>query len=152
MRIEYPRIPCWLIFDESIRKQGRISDLGLGKLGAGLDMTVAGLQGTVDKYNAYCAAKKDADFGRPASNLTPLGNPPYYAVNVYPGGPNTQGGPRKNGKCQAVRANDTVIKRLYVGGELSSLNTISYCMKNVSELFITGRIIGESAAVEKPWD
>jgi len=200
MRIEYPRIPCWLIFDESIRKQGRISDLGLGKLGAGLDssrwsegvasmkwsesnedeiakgwilkaatigelaskiaahaensgrMTVAGLQGTVDKYNAYCAAKKDADFGRPASNLIPLGNPPYYAVNVYPGGPNTQGGPRKNGKCQAMRANGTVIKRLYVGGELSSLNTISYCMKNVSELFITGRIIGESAAAEKSWD
>ncbi|MFC1930406.1 FAD-binding protein [Chloroflexota bacterium] len=200
LRMEYPRIPHWLIFDEAIRKLGRISDLGLGKLGTGKDssqwsdevasmywsdsnedeiakgwilkaatieelaakiaahtensgrMTPASLQETIKKYNAYCASKSDADFSRPASALIPLGTPPYYAVNTYPGGPNTQGGPKKNGKCQAMRANDTVIKRLYCGGELSSLNTISYSIKNVSELFITGRIIGESAAAEKPWE
>jgi len=114
-------------------------------------MTVATLQETIDKYNEYCAQGSDLEFGRSKENLLPLTAPPYYAIAGYPGGPNTQGGPRKNAKCQVLRADDTVVKRLYVGGENSSLNTVAYPMKNCTELIITGRIAGENAAAEEPW-
>ena len=114
-------------------------------------MTAAALRETIDNYNEYCATGVDLEFGRDR-RLVPFSVPPYYAVNAYPGGPNTQGGPRKNGKCQVQRVDGTVIKRLYCGGELGSMNTVSYPMKNMSEIVITGRIIGASAVAEEPWE
>lgn len=50
---------------------------------------------TVEEYNKGCAADHDA-FGRSADSLIPLGRPPYYCTALYPGGPNTCGGPRRD--------------------------------------------------------
>src|SRR5258708_18513129 len=67
------------------------------------DMEPAVLTETVNRYNSHCADGDDPDFRRPASTLTPLDGPAYYAVKLWPGGPNTQGGPRRNGDSQVMR-------------------------------------------------
>jgi len=35
---------------------------------------------SVERYNGFCEAGKDADFGKPADSLHPLRKPPFYAI------------------------------------------------------------------------
>ena len=207
-RLEYPRLPCWAIFDETAKLNGSVARLKDGgavirlrtkgrlpdgtfqywfdwseddsaeiakgwilkgdtieELAANIQadaenksplhpegrMDPATLKETLTKYNQYCAAGEDPDFGRDEKGLFPLPTPPYYAIKAYPGGPNTFGGPRKNGKGQVLYVDGTPIDRLYCAGELGSINTVSYPMNNYGEITITGRIAGENAAAEEPW-
>ncbi len=113
-------------------------------------MTPEILKETLRKYNQYSASGADPEFGRSKATLIPLATPPYYAIKTYPGGPNTWGGPRRNGKCQVLRLNNTVIGRLYSAGELGSINNLQYPVNNFWECVISGRIAGENAAAEKP--
>jgi 3-oxosteroid 1-dehydrogenase len=114
-------------------------------------MDPATLKSAVEKYNQGCAAGKD-EFGRAKTSLQPLTTPPYYAIKVFPGGPNTWGGPKKNGNGEVLRADGTAIKRLYVAGELSSIDTLAYPLNNMGEIAITGRIAADHAITLKPWD
>jgi 3-oxosteroid 1-dehydrogenase len=114
-------------------------------------MDPATLQETVTKFNQYCAAGEDPDFHRSEETLIPVATPPYYAIKIYPGGPNTWGGPRKNGNLEVVRADDTAIGRLYAVGELGSIDTLSYPVNNFYECVFSGRIAGENAAALESW-
>ncbi len=114
-------------------------------------MDAAALKAAVEKYNQGCASGTD-EFGRAKATLVPVNTPPYYAVKVFPGGPNTWGGPKKNGNCEVLRADGTVIKRLYVVGELGSIDTLAYPINNMCEIAITGRLAAEHAVSLKPWD
>jgi len=84
--------------------------------------------------------------------LVSLENPPYCAVDLWPGGPNTQGGPRRNSTAQVLRAGGTAIPRLYSAGELGSIYGMLYPMGggNLAECIIFGRIAGEQVSKEKP--
>ena len=57
--------------------------------------------------------------GRPRL-LVPLEKGPFYAMKTYPATYNTQGGPKRNGKCQIIDAFGKPIPRLYSGGEMGS--------------------------------
>ena len=50
------------------------------------------LRATVKRYNDHCRRGEDLDFGKDREWLEPIEGPPYYAVKLWPGGPNTQGG------------------------------------------------------------
>ena len=67
-------------------------------------MVAATLAQTVSDYNTTCAdpVNHPDPFGRTTAYLKALATPPYYAVKVYPGGPNTQGGLKKNEKGQVL--------------------------------------------------
>jgi succinate dehydrogenase/fumarate reductase flavoprotein subunit len=110
------------------------------------------LEETISKYNQACANQVDADFGRPKDSLSPLQKPPFYAVKLFPATYNTQGGPKRNPKCQVVDPDDKPIPRLYSAGELGSFWGWRYNGGgNNAEAFCTGRIAGRNAAAEKPW-
>jgi len=119
-------------------------------------MTVAALKDTLTKFNGYCATTPPADpeFGRGAAYLKPLATPPYYAVKVYPGGPNTQGGLKKNEKGQVLDTQGQPIPRLYVNGENGSCYGAFYPTGggNICEMTIFGRVVGAQVATEVPWD
>jgi succinate dehydrogenase/fumarate reductase flavoprotein subunit len=107
---------------------------------------------TIKKYNRFCQRGKDADFHRPPWSLTPIENPPYYAVKLWPGGPNTQGGPKRNKKAQVMRPDNTPVPRLYAAGELGSVWGMLYQGGgNIAECIAFGRIAGANAAAEKAW-
>lgn len=188
-KLEYPRIPSWLIFDEKARKKGPIITTTYGAHAVGIykwsqdnlaevqkgwilkadtieelaakiaaqpdcmgKMDAKSLKATIDKFNQSCKEGKDAEFGR-KTNLVGVDTPPFYAGAMYPGGPNTEGGPVRDAKGRVISVFGKPVPRLYAGGELGSVFAMAYqCGGNIGECIVFGRVAGESAAAEKPWD
>lgn len=119
-----------------------------GKLGVPADT----LEKTVAAYNRYCDGGLDPECQRHPSTLVPLDKPPFYACRLWPGGPNTQGGPRRNVRGQVVNTDGDPILHLYGAGELGSIFGMLYPIGggNLSECVASGRVAGENAAREKP--
>lgn len=111
------------------------------------------LEKTVAKFNEYCEAGEDPDFNRNKETLTPIETPPFYAIEAYPGSVNTQGGPKRNEKCQILDVKDQPIPRLYSAGELGSFWVYLYNSGgNLGECLATGRIAGRNAVAERAWN
>ncbi|MBM3154280.1 MAG: FAD-dependent oxidoreductase [Chloroflexi bacterium] len=178
-RLEYPRVPSYWIFDrrrieagplplmfygpmlhrmyrwsednsEEIRKGWIAHAETVEELAGKLGMEAAVLREAVQSYNSYCEHKHDPAFGRPSQALVPLLEPPFFAIKLWPGSANTQGGPRRNQKAQVLDAYGNPIPRLYAAGELGSVYGQLYPMGggNLAECFAFGRIAGEHAARE----
>ncbi|MBI2908480.1 MAG: FAD-binding protein [Chloroflexi bacterium] len=175
-RLLYPRIPSYLIFDRRRLENGPLPLNHSGAAGptriykwsednsAELEqgwITVANtvralarkihvpadaLERTVRTFNRYCQGGMDPEFGRRPEELIPLENPPYCAMVLWPGGPNTQGGPRRNSKGQILNADGNPIPGLYGCGELGSVYGMLYPGGggNLTECFAFGRIVGEN--------
>ncbi len=114
----------------------------------------ANLIAAVNQYNVDCAAGKgDTLFQRTALTMAPLQTPPYYALPLWVGGPNTQGGLQRNAKSQITDPYDNPIPRLYGNGENGSVYGFLYPTGggDICELIAFGRIAGTNAAAETPW-
>ncbi len=115
-------------------------------------MSPSALRDTIKQYNDYCRKGEDRDFNKPREFLQPIQDPPYYFVKLWPGGPNTQGGPKRNARGQVMRVDNTPIGRLYSAGELGSIWGMLYqAGGNTAEAIAFGRISGVNAASEKVW-
>ena len=175
--LTFPRIPCFLVFDQTARETGA---MGLPNLGynrgryswskdnsaeisrgwilgdntlAGLAKKVgvdpAALEKTVSEYNRYCELGEDPVFHRLKDKLAPVGPGPYYAMKLWPCLLNTQGGPRRNTKAQVLYPDGRPIPGLYSAGELGSLFGLLYQgAGNLGECLAFGRIAGREAAKE----
>lgn len=179
--LTYPRIPAYIIFDESVRQSGPLigrcpgamadyyqwsednrAEIERGwvktaqtirDLAPQIGLRPEALQETVSSYNMYCIGGYDPEFGRRQETLNPINRPPFYAIAVWPCLLNTQGGPKRNAKAQVLDVYGEPIKRLYSAGELGSIFNILYPgAGNVSECLSFGRIAGRNAAGERPWD
>lgn len=174
----YPRVPCFWVFDDRRMNAGQLvlretgaggplqmyawshdnqAELEKGWLTKGetiedlarkLDLPVDNLKQTLNEYNQACETGKDP-FGRQPHTLVPL-SPPFYAMRLWPGGPNTQGGPQRNARAQVVNVNGEAIPRLYSAGELGSIYGMLYPVGggNIAECIAFGRIAGENVAQE----
>jgi succinate dehydrogenase/fumarate reductase flavoprotein subunit len=72
---------------------------------------------------------------------------PFYAIPVWPALFNTQGGPRRSARAEAVGTSGTPIPGLFSAGELGSIWASLYPgAGNVTETLVFGRIAGRSAA------
>ena len=115
----------------------------------GLDPTTLG--DTVARWNTGCERGEDFDFGRTLM-MSPIVEPPFYAVELSPSMLNTQGGPRRNERAQIVRPDGAPIPRLYSAGELGSIYSYLYQgTGNIGECLAFGRIAGRNAAAESEW-
>ncbi len=132
---------------------------GLAKLIGG-EMTPEALTATVTRWNGFCDAGVDSDFGRSNArggmnprNLEKIEKPPFYAIEIWPGGFSTCGGPRKNAEGQVMGVDGKPIKRLYEAGSLGHTCGQVYSMSgaNYCEVFVWGRISGRSVAALKSW-
>ena len=116
-------------------------------------LTTGALPATIKKYNSFCRAGEDQDFHKAAEWLQPIDDAPYYAVKLWPGGPNTQGGPQRNSRAQILRVDRNPIPRLYAAGELGSVWGMIYQGGgNIAECIAFGRIAGVNASAEKAWE
>ena len=124
---DYRNIPCWVVFDGQYRRRygvlssrpdgprprvaARRRDAGRARdPRAGIDPD--GLARTVERFNGFVAAERDADFGRgdsaydrfhgdpsaPHPNLGTIAEPPYYAL------PGAHGRGRDQGRADRRRA------------------------------------------------
>ncbi len=179
-RLDYPRVPSYWIFDANRMKRGPLPFGHAGPTGAHraykwsrdnsvelakgwivqgdtvaglakkLDMSPDILQDTIATYNSYCDQGVDPEFHRPPRHMKPLGVPPFFGVKLWPGGPNTQGGPRRNARAQVLDGDGLPIPRLYAAGEFGSIFGMLYPAAggNIAECVAFGRIAGENAARE----
>ena len=177
-RVMFPRVPSYWVFDQARIEDGPLVTNKVGAAGAAmlyswskdnqkelengwiktgntlpeladkLGLDPAALEATVSAYNKSCELGSDAEFHRPPQTLLPLCKPPFYAIEVWPGGPNTQGGPRRNRRAQVMRTDGTPIPRLFSAGELGSIYGMLYPASggNIAECIAFGRIAGENAS------
>ncbi|MFC1966260.1 FAD-dependent oxidoreductase [Chloroflexota bacterium] len=177
-RLVYPRVPSYWIFDQKRMGLGILPRRSSGPAGpsriyqwsvdngteiekgwirtartvrelAGLiGVPPDNLEGTVATYNKCCDRGLDPDFGRESVNLIPLEQPPYYVVELWPGGANTQGGPRRNARAEVLNLDGEPIPGLYGAGELGSIYGMLYPAGggNLAECIAFGRIAGANAA------
>lgn len=131
--------------DEEIVEAASITELA-EKIN--LDPTT--LQATTDEYNAAASAGVDARFERPVETLKPVETAPFYAVRLYPCFVNSQGGPRRNTKCEVLDVEGNPIPQLYSAGELGSMWAGVYSGGgNIAETMYSGREAGKNAAAKK---
>ena len=115
-------------------------------------MDTASLAKTVERYNDFARKGKDEDFSRLPKSLGPVETPPFYALPLYAGGPNTKGGIAANAKREVLDWTMKPIPRLYTAGEISSaLKFVYQGGGNLTECIVFGRIAGRNAAANTPW-
>jgi succinate dehydrogenase/fumarate reductase flavoprotein subunit len=135
---------------KEIEKGWIIKGESLADLATKLEMKPADLEASIARWNEQCKNKADQDFGRPGRSLAPIDKPPYYCVKIYPATFNTQGGPRRNPKCQVVDPDNQPIPGLYSAGELGSFWGWMYNGGgNNAEALCTGRIAVRTMLAKK---
>jgi succinate dehydrogenase/fumarate reductase flavoprotein subunit len=172
---DYPRIPCFWFFDHK-RVATAVTRLNVGLLSVGYyDWSpdnskeiakgwirtadtieeLAELVGISDpaaaatevaEYNDACRTGRPDRLGRPQASMVAL-EPPFYCMALWPGGPNTCGGPRRNERAEVVDPYGEPIPGLYGAGELGEAVGMLYPADggNLSESVAFGRIAAESA-------
>lgn len=148
-----PAVPSWAIFDErllrnymfaggmpgtALEKTGAWIEAGymkkadsLEKLATQLDMDLATLKATVDRFNRFVDKGVDEDFHRgesaydtwlgdpflkPSTSLGKIDHGPFYAVPVLPGDMGTYGGVVTDEYGRVLREDGSVIEGLYATG------------------------------------
>lgn len=149
--LDYPRIPCYLVFDENGRQLGPIGapkfndedetfrwsedntaeiDKGIiirresvQELAAAIGVDRAALSATITRWNEACAQSIDADFGRVPDAMMPIVRPPFYAIAAWPIITNTQGGPVHDADQRILDPYGEPVGqgRLYEAGELGAI-------------------------------
>jgi len=113
----------------------------------------ARLRQAVDRYNAACAAKEDADFGRNPDTLYPIAQGPYYAMRIDPVIVCTGGGARRNIRSEVLDHEGKPIRRLYEAGELGSMFSDLYQNGSyLTEAMISGRAAGREIVALPAWE
>lgn len=105
------------------------------------------LEATLARYNAACAAGHDEQFGRRPDSLVPVDQGPFYAFTSAPMVGWSNGGPRRNERCEVLDPFDESIPGLYAAGSVSS--TYSWCKDggmHIADALAFGRVAGREAA------
>jgi 3-oxosteroid 1-dehydrogenase len=107
----------------------------LPELAAEIGLSGDALTATVERFNRFARDGKDADFGRgdsgydryygdptikPNPCLSPIDQPPFYAVVMVPGDLGTKGGLRTDVRGRVLRNDGSVIHGLYAAGNVSA--------------------------------
>jgi len=180
-KLEYPRVPSYHIFDRRRMEYGPLAQLSSGPTGPhrlyrwsqdnlaelrkewivkgdtiaeladNLNMPPENLANTIDTWNKCCQAGSDPAFDRNPLELVSLDEPPFFAIGLFPGGSNTLGGPRRNGRAQVLNPFGESIPGLYAAGECGSVFGMLYPAGggNLAECIAFGRIAAENAVREK---
>lgn len=175
VRQEYPNLPCWNIFDHSVKSSAMLFTVmpedpapdwlpqapTLRQLAANVGIDPDGLVASVERFNAYAAEGVDPDFHRgrygfgpsPEPKPAPLITPPFYAIPVHAGAIGTKGGPRINRHGQVLRATGGVIPSLYAAGNAAAgIFGQAYPGGGgtIGPALVFGFLAGKAAAQEQP--
>ncbi|HZK06313.1 MAG TPA: FAD-binding protein [Actinomycetaceae bacterium] len=132
-----------------------------------IGVDVAGLLGTVERFNGFVASGQDEDFGRgsnahdhvysdprakPNPNLGVIDRAPFYAAKVYPGDLGTSAGILTDEKGRALREDGSVVAGLYATGN-STASVMGYTYpgpgSTISAAMVFGYIAGRHMAARE---
>jgi succinate dehydrogenase/fumarate reductase flavoprotein subunit len=160
---------AWCVFDESARSsgtgaywswsQGMVDEINKGwiikantirELAEKMGIDPGALEKNIIAYNRNCAQGIDPDYHRDPKYLKPLAQAPYYAFPIKASLTNTQGGAKRNVKCEVIDVWGKSIPHLYSAGEFGSFYADVYNGGgNLGECAFTGREAGKNAAASK---
>jgi fumarate reductase flavoprotein subunit len=165
-----PEERCWVVFDEAIyRAAPQLATSGIGgrwtpedtakawntvpmffradslaELARASRIDAAGLEATVADYNRAQSTGQDA-LGRKFMPL-PIGQPPYYAIQLQSWNLLSYAGLAVDGELRVTRPDGTPIPNLYAAGELLGMGQIngrSACGgMSVTPALALGRLLG----------
>ncbi|QGF22364.1 FAD-dependent oxidoreductase [Raineyella fluvialis] len=141
-----------------------VRDRTLAGLATKIGVDAAGLEATVERYNADCEKGVDTEFGKGSSeyspqygdpkvspnvNLGPVATGPFYAMAVYPTPLSTGRGLLINPQGQCLDAEGTPVEGLYAcGSDAQQVFGVQYpgggCQVGAGMIF--GFLIGKHAA------
>ena len=138
------------VLEEQIAK-GRVLQAGsIAELAALTGVDAAGLERSLQRYNALALAGEDTDFGKAARSLKALGAPPYYAAEVRPAIVIVTGaGAAVDGHARVVNASGDAIPGLYAAGESTGDVYGRYYVGSgyaIASALSLGRVAGREAA------
>jgi succinate dehydrogenase/fumarate reductase flavoprotein subunit len=99
------------------------------------------LQETIDKYNSFVTAGKDADFSKPTP-MHKVATPPFYAAWSTPILHDALTGLRTNTNSEVVDIRGQVITGLYCAGEAQG----GFSQHGLARCLVFGRVAGRHAA------
>jgi succinate dehydrogenase/fumarate reductase flavoprotein subunit len=147
---EFINLPAFHIFDGQFREKYAFGPVApgsplpdwiqagddLGALAAAIGVDAAGLQNTIDQFNADVADRgTDSHFHRgeqpygrfwgdqdnqPTPNLGTLEHPPFHAVSVFPSMIGTCGGPRIDSEGRVLDNDGKPVPGLYAAGNVTA--------------------------------
>jgi fumarate reductase flavoprotein subunit len=156
------------IFDDEVREKVEpvpqatktkwISAPTIRELAAKAGIDPGGLEETISSWNEHAARGEDPEFGKKGVTVAPIKTPGFYAypVSVPPIlSLTTLGGLRINAQAQVLDTQGKAIPRLYAigsttGGGIGRIYPGSGAA--ICRTLNLGRIAGQNAAREKPWD
>jgi len=109
---------------------------------------------TVHKYNSYCDAKQDPEFGKDATLLIPVRTPPFKAESLALKRHYSMGGLVTEGTGTRVMDRwGKAIPGLYAAGEVTGgIHGSNRLGSNATtECIVFGTLCGRNAAAETPW-
>ncbi len=134
----------------------------LEELAKKMGVDPAKLQETINKYNGFVDAGKDADFGKPMP-LSKIATPPFYGAKLSLIRHTQRNGLRVNTKSQVLEQADQkngqkpvsidqekAISHLYAAGELGNALGWRRVHNSLGHYTTAARIAGENAAKETP--
>lgn len=134
---EFPTIEA---MNQGLLEKGYIVQADtIEELAKGLNLPVDNLVATVERYNELAANGKDEDFGKEASHMIALDNPPFFGVRQGGMSYCTLDGLKIDGNCAVLDDNDDPIPGLWAAGNVSG----SFFSGNYPEL-IFGCACGRS--------
>jgi succinate dehydrogenase/fumarate reductase flavoprotein subunit len=139
--VEFPNAgPGFQIFDRTVRDSQRVLSMlpgepdpdwvvkagSIGELAERIGVDRATLEDTVDRYNEHAGRGVDPDFRRHEVGLmapgqvAPIAEPPFYAVEIWPGTLGTNGGPQIDRDARVRRLGGGVVDGLYAAGNTAA--------------------------------
>jgi len=167
-----PRMPGWIVFDETARLAGPLhgivgspngyawspdnsAEVAAGWIARGADtaelavatgLDPAALQSTLDGYADAVSRRRDDEFGRAAATLVPL-TAPLYAIRMTPGVATASGGPRRDAEARVVRPGGAPIPGLFAAGAAGSIwGHLTEHGGGLTDAIVFGRIAGKECA------
>ncbi len=152
-------VPGWMVFDADYRNKYIAGPVGPGKaipdkrlsrklrtqflvkadnvseLARKIDVPAERLAATLDRFNGFARAGKDADFGRgdsasdryygddrvsPNPCLAPIAKAPFYAIPLFPGDLGTKGGLKTDPHARVLDERGHAIPGLYAAGNTTA--------------------------------
>ncbi len=147
--LRYRNVPAFLIFDGSVRQNGKIAGASaadplpdwvveaptLRELATRLGIAPDGLEATVARFNENARQGIDPDFTRGQSHydrygsadvaitLAPIAEAPFYGAEVAPADLGTCGGARVDGKARVLDPFGEVIPGLSASGNVAGIGS-----------------------------
>lgn len=122
----------------------------LADLAVAYGMPSAALIETVEEYNQRITQGGADAFGKPLHRgLSPLSEPPFYAIRLWPKVHYTSGGVGINSRAQVLNLTGRPVPNLFAAGEvcggIHGASRLGSCA--LTECLVFGRIAGQQAAV-----